>query len=100
MNARGLPGSDIASLRKPVISPATPLLYSATTSPKLLRWMATFCPALTLSLSLTRCSTIPPAVARIGYALLPTKRVMVLMLEHEKSLTPGLIGGGLFRRQG
>src|SRR6516164_8562388 len=43
-----------------------------------LRWMATFCPALTLSLSLTRCSTRPPTVARIGYALLPTKTVTSL----------------------
>src|SRR6516162_6444180 len=78
MNTKGLPGSDIASLRWPVISPATPLVYSATTSPKLSRWMATFCPASTLSLSLTRCSTRPPAVARIGYALLPTKTITSL----------------------
>ena len=40
--------------------------------------MATFCPASTLSLSLTRCSTRPPAVARIGNALLPTKTVTSL----------------------
>jgi len=56
-------GHRIASLRWPVISPATPLAYSATTSPKLLRWMATFCPAATLSLSLTRCS---PHVHSLG----------------------------------
>ena len=64
MNVRGLPGSDIASQRWPVTSPATLLVYSATTLPKLFRWMATFCPASTLSLSLTRCSTSPPCVAR------------------------------------
>lgn len=37
MKTRGLPGSAIASLRWPVTSPATWLVYSATTSPKLLR---------------------------------------------------------------
>src|SRR5215831_549171 len=34
--------------------------------------------ASTLSLSLTKCSTRPPAVARIGNALLPTKTVTSL----------------------
>jgi len=33
-----------------------------------LRWMAIFCPVSALSLSLTRCSTSPPWVARIGNA--------------------------------
>src|SRR5262249_11251123 len=47
-------------------------------SPKLFRWLATFCPASTLSLSLTRCSTSPPWVARIGSALLPIKTPMSL----------------------
>ncbi len=80
IKVKGLPGSDGTSLRRPATSPDTLLVYSATTSPKLLRWMATFCPASTLSLSLTRCSTSPPAVARIGNALFPTKTVTSLPL--------------------
>ena len=58
---KGLPGSAIASVRRPITFPPIALVYSAITSPKLLRWVATFCPGSTLSLSLTRYSTIPPS---------------------------------------
>ena len=48
-----MPGSAVASGRRVLTSPATPPVNSATTSPNALRWIATFCPTLTLSFSLT-----------------------------------------------
>ena len=63
-------------------SPASPLVYSATTSPNALRWIATFCPTLTLSFSLTRSSTNPPWVARTECALLPMKMFVAFRLGH------------------
>jgi hypothetical protein len=52
--------------------PLTGLAYSATTSPKALRWMPSFCPDVTLAFSLTSNSMNPAWVVSTGIALFPT----------------------------
>ena len=51
MESNGVPGSAVASERNAATSPATVLWYSATSSPKALRWTASVWPTSTLSFS-------------------------------------------------
>ena len=67
-----------------------PARVFATTSPNVLRWMATFCPILTLSFSLTRSSTNPPWVARTVCPLLAMKMFVSFPV---RPIAPAIIRG-------